>query len=443
MYNKRVERGTAMKSLITVLKNELKIPTSETLVLSVSGGVDSMVMLHQLKDAPYRVVVVHFNHLKRDQSMIEKDLVEKTCKARNISFHYYTIKVKDGNFHHQAHVLRAHYLNEVAKMYNTRYILTAHHLDDLAETILMKWTRGSNLLGYAGMQQIHESESFTYVKPLLYTSKRDIMLYAQTEHVEYMDDESNEENAYLRNRYRHAVIPILKQESDTFLEQIKQYHLQVSQAFFHLRNLTKQHVIDQKIPLKDFMTWDDAQQDDAIAYVIEYYDLNMTYDIVQKVKRMLMSSKPNVIYRLNRNHVFIKAYQDAFIKPLTDKDHSRFLIREGSTPIGNVAIFTLLTKTNANTEEFTKLCYNKLAFPLILRHRQEGDQLAYPYGHKKLKKLFIDEKVPMETREQLWVLTDGQGTILWVQNHYLNQVLGQEQTLYFHLKEVKKHASRY
>lgn len=432
-----------MKSLITVLKNELKIPTSQTLVLSVSGGVDSMVMLHQLKDSPYRVVVVHFNHLKRDQSLIEKDLVETTCKTLNIPFHYYTIKVKDGNFHHQAHVLRTHYLNEVAKMYNTRYILTAHHLDDLAETILMKWTRGSNLLGYAGMQQVYDSESFTYVKPLLYTSKRDITLYAQAEQVAYMDDESNEENAYLRNRYRHAVIPILKQESDTFLDQIKQYHFQISQAFFHLRNQTKRHIMDQKIPLTDFATWDDALQDDAIAFVIEYYDLNITYDIVQKIKRMLLSSKPNAVYRLNRNHVFIKAYKDAFIKPLTDKDHSRFLIREGSTAIGNVAIFTLLTKTSANNEEFTKLCYNKLAFPLILRHRQEGDQLAYPYGHKKLKKLFIDEKVPMETREQLWVLTDGEGTILWVQNHYLNQTLGQEQTLHFHLKEVKKHASRY
>ncbi|HCZ23355.1 MAG TPA: hypothetical protein DHV05_00620 [Acholeplasmataceae bacterium] len=105
-----------------------------------------------------------------------------------------------------------------------------------------------------------------------------------------------------------------------------------------------------------------------------------------------------------------------------------------------MAIFTLLSKTIANTEEFTKLCYNKLAFPLILRHRTEGDQLAYSYGHKKLKKLLIDEKVPMDIRDKLWVLTDHDGTILWVQNHYLNQTLGQELTLYFKLKEVRKHA---
>ena len=429
-----------MKSIQSLLKNELKIPQTSRLVVSVSGGVDSMVLLHMLKQTSYELAVVHFNHLKRDQSLIEKDLVETYCKSFDIPFHYYTIKVKSGNFHHQAHLLREHYLNEVAKVYQTRYILTAHHADDLFENVLIKLTRGSNLLGYAGMQQVNETESFSYIKPLLYLSKREIINYAHEQKVPFLDDESNEENTYLRNRYRHSVVPIMKQENEQLLEQIKQYHHQISDAFFFMREQTKLNVKNQHLNLNLFRMWHPALQDDAIAYLIESYELNISYDIIQKIKRILLSNKPNAIYRLNKNHCFVKSYQDAFIKPLTDKDTIQVLIHEGETRIGNMAIFTLLSKTIPNTEEFTKLCYNKLAFPLILRHRTEGDQLAYSYGHKKLKKLLIDEKVPMGIRDELWVLTDHDGTILWVQNHYLNQTLGQELILYFKLKEVRKHA---
>jgi tRNA(Ile)-lysidine synthase len=424
----------------SILKNDLHIPSSSTLIISVSGGVDSMTLLHMLKGTSYPLVVVHFNHLKRDQSVIEKDLVEQYCKSIDVPFHYYTIKVNQGNFHHQAHILREHYLNEVAKIYQTRYILTAHHLDDLFENVLIKLTRGSNLLGYAGMQQINETESFSYIKPLLYISKKEILSYAKENNISFLDDESNEENTYLRNRYRHSVVPIMKQENDMLLDQIKQYHNQISDVFFFIRNQTKQTIKNGHINLERFKTWDKVLQDDAIAYLIESYELNISYEIIQKIKRMLLSNKPNSIYRLNKNHCFIKSYQDAFIKPLTDKDDVQFLIKEGETRIGNMAIFTLLSKSSSKTEEFTKLCYNKLAFPLILRHRMEGDQLAYSYGHKKLKKLFIDEKIPMDVRNDLWILTDHDGTILWVQNHYLNQTLGSDQTLYFTLKEVRKHA---
>lgn len=441
MYNKRIERGTyEMKSIPSILKNELHIPTSSTLVLSISGGIDSMVMLHMLKDSPYKLVVTHFNHLKRDQSLIEKDLVENYCKAYAIPFHYYTIKIKEGNFHHQAHILREHYLNEVAKLHNTPYILTAHHLDDLFENILIKMTRGSNLLGYAGMQQMNVTDSYTYIKPLLYVSKKEIRVYAQENEVPYLDDESNEENTYLRNRYRHSVVPIMKQENDMLLDQIKQYHSQISDAFFFIREQTKRNIKNDHISIDQFKTWDRALQDDAIAYVIENNELNISYEIIQKIKRMLLSTKPNAIYRLNKNNCFVKSYKDAFIKPLSDKSDTQYIIHEGDSRIGNMAIFTLLPKTNANTEEFTKLCYNKLAFPLILRHRTEGDQLSYSYGHKKLKKLFIDEKIPMDVRNELWILTDHDGIILWVQNHYLNQTLGHEKELYFKLKEVRKHA---
>ncbi|MBN2300765.1 MAG: tRNA lysidine(34) synthetase TilS [Acholeplasmataceae bacterium] len=430
-----------MNKVITLLKTELKINQKSTLILSVSGGVDSMVLLTMLTNSPYRIVVVHFNHLKRNESIIEKDLVEKYCKTHEIPFHYYTISIKAGNFHHQAHQMRNHYLNEVAHLYKTPYILTAHHADDLFENVLIKLTRGSNLLGYAGMQLMHSTDGLTYIKPLLYTSKEEIYTFAEKNNVQYLVDSSNEENFYLRNRYRHAVVPIMKQENANLLEQITQYNKQITHAFDYIRNTTKSLIKkDMIIPVDKYKLYDEAIQDDVIAYLIESEHLTLSYEIIQKIKKILLSNKPNQIYKLSKNHSFIKAYHEAYIKTLSLIKPVKIKIKEGENDLLNVAIFTFFQKTDVNTEDFIKLCYNKLAFPLWIRHREDGDLLAYEYGHKKLKKLLIDLKIPNEKRKNLWVLTDNDNRILWVENYYVNQTLGDSNTIYFKLKGVRKNA---
>ncbi|MCR3906160.1 MAG: tRNA lysidine(34) synthetase TilS [Tenericutes bacterium] len=430
-----------MKHIINYMKNQLKINTKLPLVVSVSGGIDSMALLTILVDSPYKIVVVHFNHLKREESVIEKDLVEAYCKNKEIPFHYYTIEATEGNFHHHAHHLRKHYLVEVAKMYKTPYILTAHHLDDLFENILIKLTRGSNLLGYAGMQMVHQDGKYIYVKPFLYTSRHEINKYVIENKVKYLDDASNEDNYYLRNRYRHAVVPIMKQENEQLLEQIKQYNQQVSTAFYFIRKTTKSLISDKMmINLDEFKLWDPAIQDDSIAYLIEHHKLALSYEIINKIKDMLLSSHPNQNYTLSNDFAFVKTYSEASIKQLSKVKPLKTEVKEGDNKLGSVAIFTFLNKTDVNTTDFTKLCYNKLAFPLWIRRRKDGDTLTYDYGHKKLKKLFIDLKVPLEKRNRLWVLTDNEDNILWVQNYYINETLGDKNCFFIKLKEVKKHA---
>jgi tRNA(Ile)-lysidine synthetase-like protein len=430
-----------MINLQNVLKNDLNIPTKYPLVVSISGGVDSMVLLNLLLETSYQIIVVHFNHLKRDESIIEKDLVESFCKEKNIPFHYYTIDVADGNFHHQAHQMRKHYLMEVAKLHKTPYILTAHHLDDLFENILIKMTRGSNILGYAGMQQYHQTDLFIFVKPLLYVSKRDIIDYALKFNVSYLDDASNEDNYYLRNRYRHAIVPVMKQENDDLLEQIRQYHIQLSHAFTFIRETTKSYINEKhEINVSHYLTLPIAVQEDMIAFILEHHKLNFTYETIQKIHKILMNKKPNQRYTLENKHHFIKAYDKAYIEPFSTVKKTKIMVKEGKNKVGKDGIFTFFPISSDLTAEFTKLCYNELAFPLWLRPREDGDVLAYDYGHKKLKKLLIDKKVPMQERNQLWVLTDNNDQVLWVETYYLNQTLGSNHECYFQFKGDKKHA---
>jgi len=427
-----------MKDLQTLLKNELKITVKHPLITSISGGIDSMVLLSLLINTDYEIIVVHFNHLKREASNIEKDLVESFCKKHDLPFHYYTIEINDGNFHSQAHHLRTHYLKEVAKLHKTPYILTAHHLDDLFENILIKITRGSNLLGYAGMQQVNTTPHFTFIKPLLFVPKKEIVDYAIKFNVPYLDDSSNEENFYLRNRYRHSVVPIMKQENDALLDQVKQYNFQISQAFSFIRETTKSLIgSDYVIDIKTFKTAHTSVQDDMIAYIIEHSSASFTYETVQQIKRILLSKKPNQSYTLSKSLLFVKAYDKALIKPFNAPKLFKLPLKEGINKLQNMAIFTFFLKSNSNTEDFIKICYNELAFPLWIRHREDGDLLAYDFGHKKLKKLLIDLKVPMEERDSLWVLTDNNDQILWVEKHYINQTLGTNHTAYIKLKGDK------
>ncbi len=425
-----------MEKVLKHLQHTCGITKKDLLILSISGGVDSMAMLDFFIRQNFNIEVVHFNHLKREQSAQEAALVKRYCSTYDIPYHYYTIDVDQGNFHHQAHLLRQQYLHDVAKVTRASFILTAHHLDDLLESILIKLTRGSNLLGYAGMQPCHKDHGITFVKPFLYLSKEQLITYAKTHDVPYMDDASNDENAFLRNRYRHAVVPVMKQENSDLLKQAMHFSQQLSSAFAFIRKTTIDYLNRKKtIDIPSYLTLDDAVQDDILAYLLESYHIQLTYEKINTLKDILHKKAPNKTYRIDRNHYFIRHYDEAEIRVLKLIPDVLIKVKEGQNKLPNMAIFTFLSNSFVNTEEMQKLCYNKLAFPLWLRYRKDGDLLSYPYGHKKLKKLLIDEKVPMLVRNQLWVLVDNNGEILWVQNYYLNETLGKENRLYFQIKE--------
>lgn len=425
-----------MDHIIKMLQNEIKIPLKEKLIVSVSGGADSMFLLSILKDSGYKLEVVHFNHMLRDQSKIEADLVRTYCEQHHISFHYYLIEIGEGNFHHQAHHLRLHYLKDTAKITKAKYILTAHHLDDLLENILIKLTRGSNLLGYAGMQLNHTLKGLTFVKPLLYTSKEEILTYIKENNIPYLNDESNDLDFYMRNRYRHTIVPIMKQENPKLLNQAAQYHKQISLAFKFIRKTTIQTLNGgTTIDLNIYKSLDEVIQEDIIAYLIEKKNLNLSFDLIQKIKLLLLQDKPNLTYPLSSHYYIVKAYDQAFIKRINTPKNIKIQVSEGENKLANKDNFTFLTNSNTHTEDLEKLCYNKLAFPLWLRHRENGDKLAYKFGHKKLKDLLIDKKIPMEKRDALWILTDNDNQILWVQDLYRNQMLGDKHCIYFQLKE--------
>ena len=160
-----------MRKFARQFQHEIDIDFKKTLVVSVSGGLDSMVLLDFLRRMNLNLVVVHFNHQKRANSDKAAEMVKEYTEKYHIPFNYYKLTINSSDFQNRARILRHRHLEEVASRLNTPYIVTAHHLDDLLETVLISLTRGSNILGYAGMRQITEIGNYTYVKPFLYLEK--------------------------------------------------------------------------------------------------------------------------------------------------------------------------------------------------------------------------------------------------------------------------------
>jgi tRNA(Ile)-lysidine synthetase-like protein len=403
---------------------KFNLDTTNLYVLAVSGGIDSMVLFDLFLKHKYKFVVVHFNHQKRKESIHDHQLIEYLCHRHLIPYHYIKLNIKNGNFQESSRNARILNLEEIADSYKTKYIVTAHHLDDLAETVLMKLMRGSNLLGYSAMQEVAQINQYTYLKPLLNYSKSDIQNYQKAHDLKYLEDHTNLEDTYLRNRIRHHIIPILKDENDV-LNHFKNFSHQSYLAADYIRTQSKQFLnLDLSFKLDEFNLLHDAIKMDIISLVFETLSIDKTFKKIKTILKQLASNKPNISITLSKDFNMIKAYNLVYI----EQSHKK----SDETNVNRLMISHNKVDLQKN---WVELCYNKLDFPIQLRHRLNGDKLSFTFGRKKLKDLLIDKKIPLTERSKLKIIVDSSGTILWIPGLYLNETLGKEHKIYLSIKE--------
>ncbi|MDV3195911.1 MAG: tRNA lysidine(34) synthetase TilS, partial [Candidatus Phytoplasma stylosanthis] len=280
-------------------------------IISVSGGVDSMVLLDYLYHLKYSLIVVHFNHLKRNQSFEEKKIVEQYCFLKKIPFHYFELKIEEKDFQNQARSLRKEKLKKVAVQYKTFYLMTAHHLDDLSETILFKIARGSSILGYSGMQPFFQEGNFYFVKPFLYVPKQKIINYARDKKILFLEDHTNQLNLYNRNKIRNKIIPFFKQMNN-FLKNITKFHFQLTEINNFIRkqtilfvNIRKDDVFDLNL----FLTLDISIQKDIILFFLKKKKIKKSFDLINNIVKFLKNrSKANASHNFNSGWAIFKKY---------------------------------------------------------------------------------------------------------------------------------------
>ena len=203
-----------MTEAIKILKDNLK---DETVVVAVSGGPDSMVLLEIVnklkKELNLNIVCAHVNHKLRTESDEEAEMVKAYCAKKGIIFKYMTItSYSKKNFHHDARVKRYAFFEKCVKECQAKHLLTAHHGDDLMETILMRIVRGANFKSYAGFSEKIENKTYTILRPLIHYTKDEVDEYAKKHKIPFRVDASNSSDKYTRNRFRKYITPRLKEE---------------------------------------------------------------------------------------------------------------------------------------------------------------------------------------------------------------------------------------
>jgi len=190
------------------------IQNSDKILLTISGGIDSMVMLDLFIKTNSKIAVAHCNFgLRSNESDEDEKLVFDTCQKNNIE--YFTIKFNTKSFAEEnkisiqmaARQLRYDWFNKIAFENNFQFIATAHHQNDVAETMLINITRGTGISGLHGILPKNNN----IIRPLLFTNKVEITIYANENNIEFREDSSNKKDDYWRNKIRHLVIPKLEE----------------------------------------------------------------------------------------------------------------------------------------------------------------------------------------------------------------------------------------
>ncbi len=416
-----------MINLDDILKKlDKTIKENEMLITATSGGPDSMALLSLLiklsKTKKITIICAHVNHNLRKESQEEAIMVEKYANENNLIFEKMEINHYEGNTENYARTQRYNFFEKLIKKYNATYLLTAHHGDDLTETILMRMVRGSSLKGYSGFQEITDKETYKIYRPLITKTKDELLNYVKTNNIPYAVDKTNFSEEYTRNRYRLNILPILKKENKSvhlkflkFSETLKLYDDHINKEANEKLNKVYQN---NNLNLKLF-----ENEDELIKRKILYQILNNLYyknislitdNHVELILNIIESSRPNLKINLPSKVLVIKNYQNLYFTQNTEIKPYSFTFKD-KVILPNDKI--LIKEETEDTSNYTiRLNSKELSLPLIVRTRQNGDKMEIKNlnGHKKIKDIFIDEKISETARNSWPILTDQNNQIIWL-----------------------------
>jgi len=403
-------------------EKELIIPGSSILV-GVSGGADSMALLHILITLGYKCIAAHCNfHLRGSESDRDYFFVKSFCKDNGIEFvsvDFDTFKYMTDNsvsLEMAARELRYQWFDQVSTSYNTEKIAIAHHRDDSAETVLINLIRGTGIKGLTGIP----ASNGKIIRPLLCLFRDEIIDYLNINKITFVEDSTNNENIYIRNKIRLDIIPLLKSLNPSVIEAINK----TAENLVPVENLynstiykAKQRVVSANKINIDLLLKEDEPE--TLLFEILYkYGFNPV--TVRNIYSSLLNQSGKIFY--SEKYRLTKDRENLILNELEDVDKKNiYLIKEQDLlidqPIG-LKIELIENNPDFKIEKNKKIVYldkDKITYPLIIRHWQQGDRFI-PFGMKGSKKLsdyFSDHKFSIPDKENIWLLCTSD-KIIWI-----------------------------
>ncbi len=441
-----------------IINNKL-IGGGETVIVGVSGGADSVCLFHLLRELSeelnFSIRVVHINHMIRQNAVIDEEFVRKLCEKYNVPFvckHIDIPSLSKESGQSEEEIGRDErykaFEEAAAKAGGQVVIATAHNRNDLAETMLHNLFRGSRLTGLAGIRPSRMRGGYKLIRPVLTLDRTEIEEFLTENGYTWRTDETNFEDEYTRNRIRHHILPYAEKEINSgairhtaeaasYLAEVDEYLESVTgEAYRRIaQNIENGIVLD----IKEFRKESAIIRKRLIMRTLKILmpgikDVTATH--LLEIDKLTDDTKGSAFFSLPYGIQVVRNYDRLFFKLPKEKDDTADSIEiqqdvfnidraalesEGFYQVNIPSLGELtfrLDKFDKSAKipegEYTKwFDYDKITLSMQFRRRREGDLIQIGNGRKSLKKFMIDEKIPADIRNDIYLLMDGDIAV-WV-----------------------------
>jgi len=403
---------------------------NEKILAAVSGGVDSVVMLHLLLRAGYSLSVAHCNFQLRgeaadgDEQFVRKlaatyglPVFVKTCDTRSFA------EKEKISIEMAARRLRYHWFAELMKKQGFQKLAIGHNKDDDTETFFIKLLRGSGLDGLKGISPRREG----IIRPLLFASRKEIMTYAGKHGLSFREDATNASDDYQRNRIRHHLLPFYEKEFPgatraltKSLEKLKNTETVFRQLLEEKKNRLF-HITGNEFRLDKSLLSGFDPLAGWLYFLLE--DFGFNYSVVEDICHTMLSAQTGQLFYAEK-YVLLNDRDQLVIRKNDADTGKEFFINDFNQPLTVPVKMQFEIFPNSSGFSFSldkNIAYfdaDKLTLPLKLRHWKTGDRFV-PFGMrggKLLSDFFADEKINRFERERCWLLLSGK-EIIWIVGH--------------------------
>ena len=390
--------------LLAFLREQQMLQAGDRVICAVSGGADSVALLFAMyllrQQLGIQVKAAHFNHhLRGDESDRDEAFVRSFCQDYDIPLHVGGEMVVAGKKGLEAAARDARYA--FLKSLPGK-IATAHTADDNAETVLMHLIRGTGLQGLGGIRPMQGQ----LIRPMLRITRQEVLAFLEQWNLPHVEDSSNESDAFLRNRIRHHVMPLLYRENPRLAENLSRMAMGLGEDAAYLASLAERETLPgveqlQSLPpsLRSRMLAQFLRRSGVAEPEQTHIDL---------VQGLLQSKKPSAWACLPGGVVIRREYNRLTAQMPQPLLQEIRLTCPGKVNLPGLQIRCEPAQALVNTATSFTVCPKGA---LYLRSRRTGDTIRLPGGSKSLKKLMIDRKIPAADRDSIPVLCDDGGIL--------------------------------
>lgn len=407
--------------------NSLISDNNNCVIVAVSGGPDSVALLHILCNLGYRCICCHCNfHLRGPESDRDMYFVRDLAKKLEVEYeeiHFDTLSYANANhlsIEMAARDLRYDWFEKLSLKYDSKKIAVAHHSDDEVETFFINLTRGAGLHGLTGMRNVNNK----IVRPLLCLSRNDIIRYLEAIGQDYVLDSTNVENEYMRNKFRNIIVPEFEKIKPSFKSIMSRNleNLKETESFldFVIDNIRKECVFVINGSVRLSMDYLRSHYPNNWGYILG--ELLKPYGVNRVTLKSIVDSDLEESGKCFEGHNCTIVKSRNVLEILFDKDicNDKYYIDEVEGLVEKpvkmkLKILDSKDVTIVKNKRFLYADLDKISFPLCLRHWENGD-FFYPFGAKGKKKIsdfYVDEKLSAVQKKGQWLLCSN-NEIIWI-----------------------------